>query len=167
MRYHNDTIRRQNRLLDEASAICLLREGEYGFLAMQAEQGGGYGLPLHYVWNGKDSIYLHCAPEGRKLRCLDLCDRITFCIVGRTQLVPHQFSTEYESILLTGTARTILDTEEKMKALELIVDKYASRHKEKGMKYAASSVSGLTILRLDISEWSGKCRPASKPADNN
>jgi len=113
MKYHNDTIRRQNRLLDEASAIRLLREGEYGFLAMQAEQGGGYGIPLSYVWNGTDSIYLHGAPEGRKLRCLDLCDRITFCIVGHTRLLPGQFSTEYESILLTGTACTDLDTEEK------------------------------------------------------
>ncbi len=167
MKYHNDTIRRQNRLLDESSAIRLLREGEYGFLAMQAEQGGGYGIPLSYVWNGTDSIYLHGAPEGRKLRCLDLCDRITFCIVGHTRLLPGQFSTEYESILLTGTACTDLDTEEKMKALERIVDKYAPRHKEKGMKYASSSVSGLTIIRLDISAWSGKCRPASKPADND
>ena len=34
MRSINDTVRRQDRLLDEARAIELLRESEYGVLSM-------------------------------------------------------------------------------------------------------------------------------------
>jgi len=144
--------------MDETSATRLLREGEYGFLAMQAENGGGYGIPLNYVWDNKGAIYLHCAREGRKLRCLEFCNDITFCVVGHTHLLPGQFSTEYESILLTGTAHAALSAEERMKALELILDKYSPGHKEKGMKYAAASFEKTEIIRLDIQEWSGKCR---------
>lgn len=71
MIYSNDSVRRKDRLLEEKDALHLLRTGEYGFLSMQAEGGGAYGVLVNFVWNGRDSVYFHCAPEGRKLRCLD------------------------------------------------------------------------------------------------
>ena len=47
MIYNNSQIRRQDRTLDEDSAAKLLKEGEYGVLSMQAEDGNGaYGIPL-------------------------------------------------------------------------------------------------------------------------
>ena len=84
MNYQNDSVRRQDRLLDQPEATELLRRGEYGILCMQRPEGGGYGVPLNYVWDEADAIYIHCAPEGRKLHCLRECDRVTFCIVGKT-----------------------------------------------------------------------------------
>ena len=66
MRYDCHDIRRQDRLLDESRARELLQAGEYGVLSMATEQGG-YGVPINYVLV-EDTIYLHCAPEGRKLR---------------------------------------------------------------------------------------------------
>ena len=70
MNYQNDSVRRQDRLLDQPEATELLRRGEYGILCMQRPEGGGYGVPLNYVWDEADAIYIHCAPEGRKLHCL-------------------------------------------------------------------------------------------------
>ena len=87
MNYQNDSIRRQDRLLDQPEATELLRRGEYGILCMQRPEGGGYGVPLNYVWDEADAIYIHCAPEGRKLHCLRECDRVTFCIVGAARAV--------------------------------------------------------------------------------
>lgn len=49
MNYQNDSIRRQDRLLDQPEATELLRRGEYGILCMQRPEGGGYGVPLNYV----------------------------------------------------------------------------------------------------------------------
>ena len=51
MNYQNDSIRRQDRLLDQPEATELLRRGEYGILCMQRPEGGGYGVPLNYVWD--------------------------------------------------------------------------------------------------------------------
>ena len=48
MKYVNDRVRRQDRLMDEARALELLREGEYGVLSMVAD-GGGYGVPVNFV----------------------------------------------------------------------------------------------------------------------
>ena len=101
MRYNNDNVRRRDRLMDEARALELIKSAEYGFLSMISAEGKPYGIPLNYVWDGNHSIYLHCAPEGRKLEALAVHPEVTFCIVGRTHLLPNKFTTEYESVLLS------------------------------------------------------------------
>lgn len=158
MNYSNAEVRRQDRLLDEEAAKQLLTTGEYGVLSLQAEEGGAYGLPINYVWDGANALYLHCAPEGRKLRCLKLCDRVSFCVVGGTRVASEKFTTAYESIVLSGVARIGLSEEERKQALELFLGKYSPEHKESGMKYAMGSFHRTEIIRLDIAAWSGKCK---------
>lgn len=158
MQYFNTNIRRQDRLLDEAQATELLKKGEYGIFSVQAEEGGAYGIPINYAWDGKQSIYLHCAPEGRKLRCIKICNRVSFCIVGHTQVISNKFSTAYESIVLNCLAFTNLPEVERMKGLELLLDKYSPSDKVKGMQYAKNSFERTEIIRLDITRWSGKCK---------
>ena len=103
MEYRNDSVRRQDRLLGEERARELLRGGEYGFLAMASDEGA-YGIPVNYVAEG-DTIYIHCAPEGRKLRAIAADARVSFCVVGVTRPVPEKFTTAYESIVVSGRAR--------------------------------------------------------------
>ena len=158
MIYSNADVRRQDRLLTEESAILLLTKGEYGMLSMQAENGGAYAVPISFVWDGVRSVYFHCAKEGRKLRCIELCNRVSFCVVGRTQVIPDKFTTEYESIILDCKAFIDLPAEERMKAFGLILDKYSTEDKAAGMKYAEKSFDKTEIVRLDIEKWSGKCK---------
>ncbi len=162
IKYDNTTVRRQDRLLDADEAVQLLRDGEYGVLSMQAEDGGGYGAPLSYVWDGAEHIYIHCAPEGRKLRCIDLNPSASFCIVGATRLLPSKFTTEYTSLILRCHARRNLPPEERMRALELLLDKYSPADKAMGLKYAAGSFHRAEIIRLDIIEVSGKRKSTVK-----
>ena len=158
MKYDNLSIRRRDRLLPESDALTLLRTAEYGVLSMVAETGGGYGIPVNFVWNGETSIYIHCAPKGRKLRCIEQCDGVSFCVIGRTNPIPDQFTTEYESIVLCGTAHIGLTPEERTKALELLIDKYATEYQELGNKYIEKSFHRTEIIRIDIDVWSGKCK---------
>ena len=81
MPYDNSAVRRQDRLLDEARARELLAGGRFGVLSL-VDGDGAYGIPVNYVWDGDDSLYVHCAPDGRKLRCIDRRDRVSFCVVG-------------------------------------------------------------------------------------
>lgn len=47
MEYTNQDVRRQDRLLDEARAFEILKEGEFGILSMRTEEGDGvYGIPI-------------------------------------------------------------------------------------------------------------------------
>lgn len=153
--YDNTAVRRQDRLLAFDRALELLRNGEYGFLALGGESG--YGLPTNFVLCDT-SIYFHCAPEGEKLRRMALCDKASFCVVGNTAPQPGKFTTEYESVLVFGRITLVSDDTERMRALEFLIDKYSAEFKETGLKYAEKSFHRTTILRLDIDRLSGKCK---------
>lgn len=155
MRSVNDTVRRQDRLLDEARAIELLRESEYGVLSVVSE-GGGYGIPVNFVWDGKSSIFIHCAPEGRKLRALKDNPNVSLCVIGRVHLLPRNFTTEYESAIFFGKARVDLTDDEKMDALHLLIDKLSPEFKELGDTYAHKSFHRVEIICVDLSTFSGK-----------
>ena len=156
MTFDNSDVRRQDRLLDEEQAAALLRRAEWGVLSMCDAGGAPYGIPVNYVWDGDSALYIHCAPEGRKLRCLDQEPKVSFCIVGNVNLLPSKFTTEYESIVLTGFAVRHLDEQERRHALELLLDKLSPDDKQVGMKYAEGSFHRVEIIRLDITSWSGK-----------
>lgn len=158
MNYSNSNVRRQNRLLVEQPAQRLLIKGEYGVMSMHGENGGVYAVPISYVWDGNNSIYFHCAHEGRKLRCIDSNNLVSFCIVGGTKVISEKFTTEFESIILECTAHRNLPDYERMKALELILGKYSPNDKVTGMIYAKKSFSKTEIVKLDIGNWSGKCK---------
>ena len=158
MEYNNEEVRRQDRLLSEERATQLLQESEYGVLSMVSAGNEGYGVPLNFVWDGKDSIYIHCAPEGHKLKALKQYNKVSFCIVGRVHLLPNKFTTEYESIILRGTAHLNLSDEEKHRALTLLLRKLSPDDTVIGEKYAEKSFRRVKIIRIDITQWSGKCK---------
>ncbi len=144
--------------MDVLSAVELLKNGEYGILSMITEEGEPYGIPMSYAWDGEKSVYIHAAREGKKLKCIEKSNAISFCVVGRTNVMPEKFSTEYESIILSGEATIVHREEERMKALLLLVEKYSSGFSAEGKAYAERSIMKTEIIRLDISEWSGKKR---------
>ena len=69
MKYVNDTVRRQDRLMDEERALELLRESEYGVLSMQDVDGSGYGVPLNYVWDGDHCCHATSPQSMRASSC--------------------------------------------------------------------------------------------------
>ena len=156
MQYSNNDVRRQDRLLTETEALELLQNGEFGVLSMICENNEVYGIPINYVWDGETGIYLHCAQEGRKLRAIDKNSSVSFCIIGHTNVISEKFTTEYESIILECTAQRNLTPQERMKALELIIDKYSTADKEAGLKSAQGAFHITEIIRLNINRWSGK-----------
>ena len=138
MEYDNSSVRRQDRLLEEENAVALLRQGEYGVLSMVAPEGGAYGIPVNFVYDGQECVYIHCAPQGRKLRCIAACPDVSFCVVGATGVVPEKFTTNY--------------------SLQLLLEKYCPAHLAVGAKYAEKSFHRTEIIRLRVRSASGKCK---------
>lgn len=155
--YSNNNVRRQDRLLDQNAAVELLSVGEYGVLSLCGVDGA-YGIPLSYAWDSECSIYFHCAPEGKKLEYIKYNHNASFAIVGHTKVLSAKFTTEYESLIISGVVELVEDGAEKMNALELILDKYSPTDKVMGMKYAQKSLSKTVILKLTIKAVSGKSK---------
>lgn len=172
--YENSSVRRQDRLLEEERAQELLHNGEYGILSFGgcgntgrsgtsaevngSDYSGGYCVPISYAWDGGEFIYFHCAPEGEKLRRLAVNNRVCFCVVGGTEVLPSKFSTFYESILVFGELEVTEGEDERMKGVVLLLDKYSPDDKRTGLKYAEKSLPRTVILRLKIGRVSGKCK---------
>ena len=156
MRYDCHDIRRQDRLLDESRAREVLQAGEYGILSMATEQGG-YGVPINYALV-EDTIYLHCAPEGRKLRAISADERVSFCVVGHSRVVSEHFTTEFESVIAHGRARVVEAEEERRMALRAIVEKYSAEHIEEGLKAIERSLHRTAVVAVNVETFSGKIK---------
>ena len=156
MRYDCHDIRRQDRLLDESRAREVLQAGEYGILSMATEQGG-YGVPINYALVG-DTLYMHCAPEGRKLRAIGADERVSFCVVGHSRVVPANFTTEFESVIAHGRARVVEAEDERRMALRAIVEKYSAEHAKEGFAAIERSLHRTAVIAVEIESYSGKVK---------
>ena len=59
-----------------------------------------------------------------------------------------------------GKIEIISDDTEKQKGIEAILQKYSSDHIENGMKYIASALDKIYVLKLEIVKITGKERKA-------
>jgi len=150
-------MRRIDRKLDDAQTMELLQRGEHGVLSMIDPQGNPYGVPLNYaVLNG--NIYVHGALEGKKLQCVANKPNICFTVVGATEVLPGNFSTRYESVMVFGKASIIEASDEKDAALLELVKKYSADFMEKGIAYMNSDKNKTAVIRIVPLEVTGKKR---------
>lgn len=166
MKNVNDSICRQDRVLNETRALALLREAEYGVLSMVDEDGHGYGIPVNFVWDGQENIYLHCAPEGKKLRAIAAHPDVSLTVVGQVHLLPGMFTTEYESVICFGQATVVTDEEVKTRGLRLLVDKLSADYREQGDHYIQKSFHRVAVIRISVTAFSAKSKAlhGKKPA---
>lgn len=142
--------------MQEADALCLLNTAEYGVLSTVGSDGQPYGVPLNFCVIG-NGIYFHCASEGHKIDNFTPVPKVSFCVVGRTEVLPQKFSTRYESVIVSGGIMEVFDGE-KRQALEGLVRKYAADHFEDGLKYITASHGKTRVFRISMDAVTGKAR---------
>lgn len=152
-------LRRKDRGMDVREATELLAAGEYGVLSTVGQDAQPYGVPLSYVYRD-GAIYLHCAVEGHKLENIAANPRVSFCVVGKTRVLPEKFATEYESVIAFGSASEVAG-EEKKSALLWLVEKYSPDFLPEGRKYIESSHDSTRVVKVAIDHLSGKARRSS------
>ncbi|MCM8711786.1 pyridoxamine 5'-phosphate oxidase family protein [Clostridium sp. SYSU_GA19001] len=149
-------MRRKDRELNRAEAIEILKCCEYGILSTVSENGYAYGVPVSYVYEN-NSIYFHSAVEGHKLDNIKNSNKVSFCVVGQTTVLPEKFSTKYESVVVFGKAIEVTG-EEKTIALLALVNKYSPEYIEKGKEYIKNAGQKTKLIKINIEYISGKAR---------
>jgi nitroimidazol reductase NimA-like FMN-containing flavoprotein (pyridoxamine 5'-phosphate oxidase superfamily) len=150
-------LRREDRRLDDAAAMALLKRGEYGILSTSDKDNTPYGIPVNYVVM-EDCIFFHCATEGQKLDNITSNKGVSFCVVGKTELIPEKFATRYESVVVSGAADLIDESVLKKKALQALVAKYAPDHILAGDAYIDKLKDQTAVVRIQIEKLAGKAR---------
>ena len=149
-------MRRKDIELEITETIEILKKCNYGILSTIGENRYAYGVPVSYVYINND-IYFHSAMQGQKLDNLINNNKVSFCVVGETCILPDKFSTKYESVIIFGRANEIYDDEKNMVMLE-ILNKYSKEYLEKGKQYIKNAGSKVKVIKISIEHISGKAR---------
>jgi len=83
--------------------------------------------------------------------------RVSFCVVGKTEVLPDQFATRYESAIISGTATEVYE-EKKQLALEGLLAKYSTEYRLEGLKYIRAKGERTRVFRIGIDSICGKAR---------
>lgn len=150
-------MRRSDRQMSEADALALLSQGEYGVLCLTEADGYPYGVPLSFAVKG-NTIYMHCALEGKKLNCIQSSPKASLVVVGQTQVLPSKFSTAYESVMAFGSVTLVESETQKHEALMALVEKYSPGFEVPGDAYAKNSGHKTAVLAMTIEVITGKER---------
>ena len=149
-------MRRNDRGISIEETRSLLESAEYGVLSMAGPDGLPYGIPLNFAL-ARDNIYFHCALEGKKTEIFSANPRVSFCVVGRTEVLPEKFGTKYESAIATGSVEE-LSTGEKRQGLLLLVRKYSPDYLKEGLEYIENLIDKTRVFRIQVEAFTGKAR---------
>lgn len=149
-------MRRSDRAIGAEEARRLLETAEYGVLSMASSDGVPYGIPLNFAY-AKDCIYFHCALDGMKIDMLCANQKVSFCVVGRTEVMPEKFSTNYESVVASGIVEELF-AGNKREGLLLLIKKYSPEYITKGLEYIDRFFDKTKVFRICLESITGKAR---------
>ena len=147
-------IRRAECAVSPQRTMEILHKGDYGVLSTLSADGQPYGVPVNYSF-ADNAIYFHCALQGHKLENLAATDRVSFCVVGETEILPDRFAMRYESAIVFGRAIELTGTE-KQYGLSELLKKYSPNYLEAGRRYAKANAGRVRVYKIAIESLSGK-----------
>ncbi|MFI3322227.1 MAG: pyridoxamine 5'-phosphate oxidase family protein [Rikenellaceae bacterium] len=161
-------LRRADKALSIEQSIEILKCGDYGTLSMVGIDGGGYGVALNYIYcedknTSEESlgyIYFHSATKGYKIENLKGDGRVSFLVVGSSEVVAAEFTTIFESVMVHGMVDFDVTDSEKIDVLRGLVSKYSIDFKPQGEEVIEKYLKQTTIFKLAVKFISGKVNRA-------
>jgi nitroimidazol reductase NimA-like FMN-containing flavoprotein (pyridoxamine 5'-phosphate oxidase superfamily) len=148
-------------ILDEA-LIC-----HVGFMV----GGRPFVIPTIHARDG-DNLYIHGSPGSRMLRTtkegVDICVTVTLLdglVLARSV---YNHSMNYRSVVVLGRAHEVTDQEEKLRAMQRVVEHVVPGRWADARRPNDGELKGTTILSLPLDEASAKIRngpPTDDDAD--
>ena len=148
-------MRRKDREMPEEFAWSVVDKCSYAVLAMTAEDGTPYCLPLNIVREGR-SIYFHSAMAGRKAESLRKHPQVCLSCVSEERVFPEKYTTLYDSAVVFGTAEELTDEGEKLAALRLLCQRHAPEHMGIFDRQIAAHFAHTGVWRIAVEEITGK-----------
>ena len=148
-------MRRKQQALSMEVCEAILRNSTSGVLALLGDEGYPYTVPLSYVYaNGR--LYFHCASEGHKLDAVRSCDKASFCVIEKDEVIAEKFTTFYRSVVAFGRVKE-LKGQELYSAMKALAGKYSPQETAESFnKEMAESLHHLCVLEFSMEHLSGK-----------
>ena len=151
-----DGLRRKDKEIKDPKIIQnILKENTICRIAL-SDRDEPYIVSMNYGYDG-ESIYLHCAPEGRKMDIMKRNNRICLEITDSTKLKGSEkacnFSTKYRSVIGFGFVAEITGYAEKEAGLQIIMQQQTGI---KGWSFADKDINNIAVLKITFDTVSGK-----------
>lgn len=104
----------------------------------------------------EETIYFHCALEGKKLACIKEHPQVCISAVSKHTILSQKQTTAYASCILKATAECIEDMEEKRRALHAICERFTPDHMDCIDHIQENGIRQTGIVRMKVSEITGK-----------
>ena len=153
--------RREREVTDPAAILEILDKSQIVNIAM-IDGDEPYLVPMNYGYtmnDGKLTLYVHGATEGRKLDILRANPKVFVemdCDITPIEgKLACQYGTSYSSVMGRGKAVILEDPKDKMEALTILMKTQTGRDFE----FNERLVSIVSVIRIDIDEYTAKSRP--------
>ena len=157
----NGMTRRERQIFDIDKILEILKKSKVVHIGM-VDGDEPYVVPMNYGYtyeNEKLTLWLHGATTGRKLDVIRKNQKVFFemeCdLISFEGDVACKYGLSYSSLMGKGIATIIEDSEEKQKALALLMKTQVDMDFQFNEKLA--SVVG--IIKIEVSEFTAKHRP--------
>jgi len=102
-------------------------------------------------------IYLHSSPQGRKIEIIQRNQNVCFEIDIDVEIVPAyeacDWSVQYRSVIGFGRAFLVENAEERIRALNVIMEHYSPSSVH---EYRSHSLANASIIKIQIESMTGK-----------
>ena len=144
--------RQEKEITDRVAIDKIIKEANICHLAM-VDGITPYVVPLHFGYLD-NHLYFHSAPEGRKVDILKKNNRVCFNILADVRVVDltTKCTTEFKSVIGTGTANLVTDLEEKIRGLKSILRQTLGHE----YQIRQDKIESVLLFRIDIREVAGK-----------
>lgn len=126
------------------------------------DDGMPYVVPMNYGYimeDGKLTLYLHSAVKGYKLDVIaknpTCCFEMDWGVEPFEGKIPCQYGITYYSLMGRGKAVLVEDVKEKEAAMTLLMKAQTG----KDFEFNERLVSIVSVIRIDVSEYTAKHRP--------
>ena len=148
-------MRRKQQALSCEESVSILESASSGVLAVLGDEGYPYTVPLSYVYR-EGKLYFHCASEGHKLDAIRGCDKASFCVIEKDDVVSEKFTTFYRAVVAFGRVKELKGVE-LYRAMKALAGKYSPKETAASFdKEMAESLHHLCVLEFSIEHLSGK-----------
>ncbi|MBP1617932.1 MAG: pyridoxamine 5'-phosphate oxidase-related FMN-binding protein [Bacteroidetes bacterium] len=148
---------KEHPLSPEEIKSLLLAE-QVGNLGTISEGGFPYITPVHFVLI-EDKVYVHGLCIGQKIKYLKANPKVGFEVFKMNGLIhdpelPCDTNTDYQSVIILGTAKMVEDDSLKIRVLDEVVKKFTPQHA--GKSYPAAMLKATGVIEITALETTGK-----------
>ncbi len=149
-------MRRKKQALSQQEIAQILQQETSGVLALIGDEVYPYAVPISYVYDG-EKLYFHSAKSGHKLDAIQQNAKASFCVVAKDTVVPEEYTTYFQSVIVFGQIRLIQDERAKRAAIEKLAGKYAPEATTMELEQEINREwNPLCLLEMTIDHVTGK-----------